>query len=113
LASDPVFIDRVNEYRELFPGTKLPSGKAARSNIEDLKKKFIAFFKRYPQYDWDLILDATEHYVEAYRKNEYKFMKTASYYLSKDGESDLASDCEFLLEGGDPSEIQNSYFTIL
>lgn len=113
IQSDPIFIEKVNEYRNLFPNIKLPSGKSARGNIEDLKKRMASFVTKYPQYTWDLILDATELYIETYRKNEYKFMKTSGYYILKDHESDLAADCEFLLEGGDPDEFRSSHFTVL
>lgn len=94
------FMENLQEFREIFPNRKLPSGKAARTNIEDLKKKMVDFQIRYPNYDWDTILDAATCYVETYRKVDFMFMKTAGYYIMKDNESDLATDCELLLEGG-------------
>lgn len=112
LYSKPEFIEKLHEYREIFPNQKLPSGKAARTNIEDLKKRMSEFFIKYPYYDWDLVLDAATHYVETYRKNEFKFMKTAGYYIVKDGESDLATDCQLLLDGAEQPLIKNSHYTI-
>jgi len=93
-------MQNLEEYRELFPNKKLPSGKAARTNIDDLKKKMIEFRIKYPSYSWDTILDATTYYVEEYRKSDYMYMKTAGYYISKNNESDLATDCQLLIEGG-------------
>lgn len=94
------FIKNLQEFREIFPNRKLPSGKSARTNFDDLKRKMVEFLIKYPQYDWNTILDAAEHYVETYRKADYMFMKTAGYYIMKNNESDLATDCELLLEGG-------------
>ena len=107
------FLERVHEYRNLFPNMKLPSGKVARSNIEDLKKKMAQFFAKYPRYDWDMVYRATQAYIDAFRQNQFLYMKNASYYISKDRESDLASDCQFLLDGGDLTQLRNSYITVL
>lgn len=98
--SDPEFMGQLKIFREIFPSIKLPSGKAARTNIEDLKLKMATFFIKYPYYDWDTVLDAATYYVETYKKTDYKFMKTAGYYVMKDNESDLANDCQLLLDGG-------------
>lgn len=94
------FLLNLQEFRELFPAGKLPSGKAARTNMDDLKRKMIDFRLKYPNFDWETILDATACYVETYRRAEYMYMKTAGYYIMKNNESDLATDCELLLEGG-------------
>ena len=106
------FLKNLQEFREIFPNKKLPSGKTARTNFDDLKKKMVDFQIRYPRFDWDLILDAATHYVETYRKEDYKFMKTAGYYIMKNNESDLASDCELLLEGGLEELKKKSLYTI-
>lgn len=106
------FLKNLQEFREIFPNMKLPSGKSARTNFDDLKKKMVDFCIKYPQYDWDTILDAATHYVETYRKEDYKFMKTAGYYIMKNNESDLASDCELLLEGGLEELQKKSFYTI-
>lgn len=109
----PEFIQNLQEFREIFPNKKLPSGKAARTNFDDLKRKMVEFMIKYPQYDWNTILDATENYVETYRKADYMFMKTAGYYIMKNNESDLATDCELLLEGGlEELQKKSSLYTV-
>lgn len=70
-----------------------------------------AFFIENPQYDWDLVLDAAAYYVEHFRKQQYQFMKTAGYFISKNNESELASYCEMILEGADMNIIKKSMYT--
>ncbi len=106
------FMTKLQEYREMFPQGKLPSGKAARTNIDELKKKMVEFFVKHPKYDWDLVLDATEDYIESYRKQNYNFMKTAGYFISKDGISDLADQCDMILEGGCLNPVKKSIYNI-
>lgn len=106
----PEFLERLNEYRLLFPPGLLPSGKPARTNINELKKKMTAFFIDNPNYDWDLVLDATTYYVEYYRKQNFNFMKTSGFFINKNGESDLAANCEMILEGADVKTIKKSMY---
>lgn len=109
----PDFLINLKEYREIFPSGILPTGKPARTHIDELKKKMNTFFINNPQYDWDLVLDATEAYVEYFRKQDYSFMKTAGYFIYKNNESDLASYCEKLLEEGDNNtKIKKSIYNI-
>lgn len=77
------FTDKVNEYREIFPKGKLPSGELARQSVKELQDKFVWFFKTYPEYDWDLVLDATEYYVDTFAKKNYMYMATSSYFIKK------------------------------
>ena len=71
------------EYREIFPKGKLPSGELARQSVKELQDKFVWFFKTYPEYDWDLVLDATEYYVDTFAKKNYMYMATSSYFIKK------------------------------
>ena len=101
------FINKVNEYRELFPKGKFPSGKLARQNIQELKDKFVWFFKTYPEYNWDLILDATDYYLFLEEKKGYSYTVCSSYFIkktdtiSKEIKSPLADFCQLIME--DPS----------
>jgi len=106
----PDFLEKLTEYRLLFPTGLLPSGKPARNNINELKKKMTAFFIDNPQYDWDLVLDATTFYIEHYRKQNFNFMRNSGYFINKAGESELAANCEMILEGADVSTIKKSMY---
>ena len=98
------FADRVNEYRDAWPKKRLPSGELARQSVQELKDKFVWFFKTYPEYDWNLILDATDYYNIIYEKKSYQYMVTSSYFIKKTNPmtkeitSKLADTCQELLD---------------
>ena len=97
------FNEKLVEYRETFPAKRLPSGELARQNIEELKSKFVWFFKTYPEYDWDLILDATDYYNGIFKKKNYQFMVTSSYFIKKTSNnkeitSKLADYCQQIID---------------
>mgnify|MGYP001612480769 FL=1 len=101
----------ISQYRSIFPSGMLPTGKPARTDLKELKKKMSDFFVNNPQYyDWDLVLDATEMYVEHFRKQGYNYMKTAGYFISKNNESELASYCQMVLDDDSTDNIKKSIY---
>lgn len=97
------FKEKVNAYRELFPKGKIPSGKYARVSNSELEKKFLWFFKKYPDLTWEIVLKVTKDYVEQYESNNYMYMRTSSFFISKEENnrtvtSDLANLCYNYLE---------------
>ena len=98
------FNEKVKEYREAFPAKRLPSGELARQSVQELKDKFVWFFKNYPEYDWDLILDATDYYNEVFRKKNHMYMATSSYFIkktnpqTKEVSSKLADYCQQIID---------------
>lgn len=107
VASEVLGIDmneRIKEYREIWPSKRLPSGELARQSGQELKDKFVWFFKNYPEYDWDLILDATDYYNEVYKRKNYMYMVTSSYFIkktnpqTKEVSSKLADYCQEILD---------------
>jgi hypothetical protein len=87
----PNAMDKIKEYRELFPAKRLPSGELARQSPQELKEKFIWFFKTYPGISWDEILDAAEYYNAVYKKKGYMYMATSSYFIKKQKEDKTIS----------------------
>lgn len=86
----------------------LPSGKPARCSVIDLKKRFDWFTSQY-DYDWDVILKATENYIKHFEEKDYKFMQTSGFFIKKaDKEkisaSSLSEWCEQVLN---PNEISS------
>lgn len=97
------FIEKVNEYRLLFPaGTNPSTNKPFRAPVRELHKKLAKFMVENPEYDWNLVLDATDNYVDRYSKVDYNMMRTSSYFISKIiagvESSDLAAECQLLLD---------------
>ena len=96
--------ERINEYRNIWPSKRLPSGELARQSSQELKDKFVWFFKTYPEYDWDLVLDATDYYNEVFRRKNYMYMATSSYFIkktnpqTKEVSSKLADYCQEILD---------------
>lgn len=100
--------ERIKEYINIFPSGKLPTGKYARGNKKEIQENFKWFFQEY-HYDWDVIIGATEMYVEEYRRKNYEYMRTAMYFIRKlrEGlfESDLATYCDAYLTGDDRAKV--------
>lgn len=95
----------IQTYNEMFPSIKLPTGKYARTNVNNLKNAFKWFFDNF-EYDWSIIMLATERYIYEYETNNYKFMRTSQYFIRKQDadksySSDLANYCELILSGED------------
>jgi hypothetical protein len=102
------FLKRINEYRDIFPAGKLPSGKPGRVNVKTLENSFRWFFENY-EFTWDEVIDATKMYVNAYRDNDYMYMKTSQYFISKQDKSkvrtsDLADYCDMIRDGVEPDD---------
>jgi hypothetical protein len=76
------FIDRINEYKEYFP-KKLPTG-PGRQSVRELKQKFVWFFKNYPEYDWEDILEAANYYCYERSQLNNEFMTNSSNFIKKD-----------------------------
>jgi hypothetical protein len=98
-----VQLDMVIRYIELWPKIKLPSGKPARSDKKNIETNFKWFFTNY-SYSWDVVLKATQMYIEEYESKSYKFMRTSQYFIKKSDadksiQSELADYCS-LCEGG-------------
>jgi hypothetical protein len=100
--------DNADQYLEtyisIFPTQKLPNGKYARGNKKNIQENFIWFFQEY-NYDWDVIIKATEKYVQEYQRQNYQYMRTAMYFIKKviDGTSvsELANYCDIVQNNTD------------
>jgi hypothetical protein len=103
------FEDNIKKYSNIFPATKLSSGKYARSNPKNLENAFRWFFETY-DYDWETVLLATKKYVLEYREISYQYMRTSLYFIRKQNtdktwDSDLADYCEMIINKPDDEVI--------
>lgn len=98
------YLKRIKEYRELFPKGTLPSGAASKQSVSELTKKFIIFFQENPEYNWDIILDATEYYLYTKALVNFEYTVTSSYFIkktdprSKEESSKLADYCQMIID---------------
>ncbi len=110
----PDYLSKIELYRSCFPPGLLPSGSPARTSPKELTQRFMKFFEVFPNYNWDTIIAATERYVGEFAMNNYLYMKTASYFISKQDQDknmvySLASYCDMVLSG-EPEETE--YYTV-
>lgn len=106
------YLDKIQEYNEIFPKGKLNSGKLARVNVKTLENSFKWFFENY-EYSWETIIKATRRYVEEYSRNNYEYMRTSQYFIRKQNvdktfDSDLATYCDMINDGFE--EEDKNYF---
>ena len=94
-------------FREIFPKGVKPAGKPVKSPIKDIEMQLKKFEKTYPEYTRDEIITAAAHYVHRYKMKGYQYMRTAHYFISKQGDgSDLAAEIEEIKEHGLPKEMK-------
>jgi hypothetical protein len=107
------FMEKIDDYLDIFPKFKLPSGKYARSNKKNLENNFRWFFENH-DYDWNTILRATEKYVNEFEINGYKYMRTSQYFIRKQGadkmfDSELATYCDVVINGDEDYTNSNHF----
>jgi len=89
----------IYQFREIFPKGMLPSGSPARQAFKELQKRFVWFFSNY-NYSWEIILKATQMYVNKYQQENYMYMKTSGYFIVKHEKgvevSTLATYCDMV-----------------
>jgi len=94
------FQENIKTYNECFPATKLPSGVYARVNVKSLENAFRWFFETF-DYSWEVVIQATEKYVEEYSINRYNYMRNSQYFIRKQNtdktwDSTLATYCDMI-----------------
>lgn len=94
------FLENIKTYNECFPATKLPSGVYARVNVKSLENAFRWFFQEF-DYSWEIVIQATEKYVEEYSINRYNYMRNSQYFIRKQNtdktwDSTLATYCDMI-----------------
>lgn len=98
--------DNIIAFNEIFPKGRRPGTSLGyRTPPKELFSRFAWFFDEYPEYNWDMVLDATKKYVNKFdEENDYTFLQTAKYFIKKDDRnkstsSTLASICYMINEG--------------
>lgn len=97
-------LKHINTYREMFPAKRIPKVGLLRQTVQELKEKFVWFFKTYPDFDWTLVLDATDYYIYTKNKENLEYMTTSSYFIqrtdtfTKASRSLLADYCQMIVD---------------
>ena len=85
------------EQYNKFPEKVKTGGYLVRSGLTAFKLKLKKFMTVNKNYTREVISKAFDLYIQEKRKTAWTYMKTASYFVSKDNESVLASYCESAL----------------
>lgn len=101
-------LDWIDEYRNIFPRGQTSGGYSVRGDKKSCIKKMTDFIKEYPEYTKEVILEATQNYVNRKEREGFKYMQLAHYFINKNGVSTLAGECEIVLEKDLNSELSDS-----
>jgi len=86
--------DLAEQMRLLFPeGKKSGTSKYWRDNKSNVEAKLKTFFKKYGHYDSELILKATQKYIDSFGDSK-QLMRTIIYMIEKENSSDLMTVIE-------------------
>jgi hypothetical protein len=106
---NPIDTDYLEEYYQMWPRIKLPTGKYARSDKKNLQAAFKWFFKKYG-YSWNVVIQATAMYLDEYEAKGWSYMRTSQYFIRKDETSELADYCGMIESGEDPDADNKNHF---
>ena len=82
------------QMRLMFPeGKKQGTTKYWRDNKSNVEAKLKTFFKKYGHYDSELILKATQKYIDSFGDNK-QLARILPYFILKDDNSDLLTTLE-------------------
>jgi len=91
-------LEWINEFREIFPKGIRSGGMPVRGDKSSCLRKMRKFVTEYKEYNKDLILKATQNYVDNKARDGYTYMQISHYFIFKNDMSTLASECENILE---------------
>lgn len=97
-------LEWVSEWRELFPKGVYSGGYPVRANVNDITKKMDKFIRTHG-YDKEVIIAATQKYINEKEMSNYSYMMRSIYFIEKDGSSTLADYCEMIQSGDDDRDI--------
>lgn len=84
----------VEDYRAIFPeGIRNAGGEYLKGNEKDITTKLNTFLSKH-KYSAETILGATTNYVNQQAREQYKWCSAAHFFISKNGVSKLATECE-------------------
>jgi len=95
------------DYRDLFPKGSNNNGYPYKGDKQGCIKKMKRFIKLNPEYSTDIILKATQKYINEKRKDNYDYMHLAHYFIEKNGVSSLGAFCEQIANGESESDFSN------
>lgn len=116
---DTKITELATKLKELYPkGKKEGTNQFWADGVSIIVKRLKIFYKKYGFYDNDIIIKATENYIESFN-GDYRFMKTLKYFLwsekvNKAGEVEPTSDLLTYIENaGEIDELSDDWLNEL
>ena len=107
--------EQIEQYNLCFPkGRKDGTSSSFRANPKELVERFNWFFKEYPEYTWENVLDATKLYTKQFiDSNDFTYLQLSKYFIKKDDKnktttSSLANVC-YNIAQGNVSDVNDGY----
>ena len=98
----------IDDWRALFPRGK-QAGYPIRGDRKDCIRKMRKFIKDNPNITKDEIFEATRKYIEDKKKENYRFIKMANYFIDKNGTSLLGACIEDLEDKGSDMDTSEKF----
>jgi len=89
----------IKEWLSLWPTMLLPNGYRVSGNSLECKKRMVRFQKIFPQYDKDIIIQATTNYLTRQEHYNWQYTKKNSKFIFDSETSTLEQECEAILNG--------------
>ena len=116
---DTKITELATKVKELYPkGKKEGTNQFWADGVSIIVKRLKIFYKKYGFYDNDIIIKATENYINSFN-GDYRFMKTLKYFLwsekvNKAGEVEPTSDLLTYIENaGEIDELSDDWLNEL
>ena len=107
--------EQIEQYNLCFPkGKKAGTSSSFRTNPKELVERFSWFFKEYPEYTWENVLEATKLYTKQFLdSNDFTYLQLSKYFIKKDDKnktttSSLANVC-YNIAQGNVSDVNDGY----
>lgn len=101
--------DWIDEWYCLWPQGVKSGGYYVKSDKAGCKNKLIRFQKNYPEYTKEIILQATQNYIDEQEQQGFKYMRMAPYFIEKNGLSVLAGYCEAIQQNYTESTQESNF----
>lgn len=91
-----------SKWYDLWPSGVRSGSYYVRSGEADCKKKLTKFVEKHTEFTEDMIMKATNNYLNRMAAKGFAFMQLATNFISKDGVSTLAAECEAIETNSEP-----------
>ena len=101
--------DWIDEWLDLWPRGMKSGGYYIRGNRRVVLFKMKLFTKVYPEFNKEVIFNATKQYLNRMAADGFRYSKLSQYFIMKENVSVLADECQAILdENREKVELENN-----